>query len=266
MKDTLTGMFGPKRDWYVRIAICILAIIIVSLVGPFSTYERFGLGQRTLYWGALISGFLLPAHWIRVWVRHSIPGSTLRRDFRAVFAIGLCLAPVIWWVNRQLLGEIVAGWSAFFEHLVVIWLICLVPLLVRHFVLAPSETAAPVQPEPVAAQRLADTDAVIPLLRHLEPDMRGPIQRVSANDRQSQIYTEKGEASVRMRFADVLIQLDGASGMQVHRSHWLAFDAIDKLQQDGRRYVAKLRCGASVPVSPTYVSGLTDAGVTLSDG
>ncbi len=264
MKHVLAGIFLPSRDWHVRIAICILAIVIVSLVGPFSTYDRFGLGQRLLYWGALIGGFILPGQWIRMLVRHIVSGPALRRDLLAVFAVGICLAPVIWWVNWQLLGETVAGWVAFAEHVVLIWLICFLPLVVRHLGLnVPNETE--VMPEIQAPDVATEASVEVPLLRLLEPDVRGAIRRVSANDRQSQVFTEKGETAVRMRFADVLIQLDGASGMQVHRSHWLAFDAIDRLQQDGRRYVAKLRCGGTVPVSPAYVPGLTDAGVRLSE-
>lgn len=265
MKDALAGILKSKREWHVRIAICILAIIIVSLVGPFSTYERFGLGQRLLYWGALIGGFLLPAHWIRTAIRRVTSGTALRRNLLAIFVVGICLAPVVWWVNWQLLGDTVAGWSAFIEHLVLIWLICFAPLLVRGYGTATPDEA-PVAPVVQAPEVATEAALQIPLLRHLEPDLRGPIQRVSANDRQSQVFTEKGETSVRMRFVDVLIQLDGASGMQVHRSHWVAFDAIEQLQQDGRRFVAKLRCGGKVPVSPAYVPGLTEAGVRLSEG
>lgn len=265
MKDTLAGILMFKREWHVRIALCILAIIIVSLVGPFSTYERFGLGQRLLYWGALIGGFFLPAHWIRTGVRRVASGPALRRNLLAIFVVGICLAPVVWWVNWQLLGDTVAGWNAFIEHLVLIWLICFAPLLVRGVGVATPDEAS-VAPAPQASEDGTETAPQIPLLRHLEPDLRGPIRRVSANDRQSQVFTDKGETSVRMRFSDVLIQLDGASGMQVHRSHWLAFDAIEQLQQDGRRFVAKLRCGGKVPVSPAHVPGLTKAGVRVSEG
>jgi hypothetical protein len=250
---------NTRQNWQIRIAVCILAILLFSLVGPYSTYERFSVPVRFAYWGALIGCFLLPAYWIGRVVRRSVSGSALQRDIVSVLASGTVVAPAIWGVNRVVLGPTLLGFGSLVEHLLLVWLICAIPVLVRHHMRAASGDAA----RPLdSVEEVSAPD--VPLLRHLEPEMRGAIRRVSASDRQSIIHTQKGEASLRMRFADALIQLEGASGMRVHRSHWVAFDAITRLEQDGRRYVATLSCGGTVPVSPAYLGELADAGIALA--
>lgn len=250
---------NSRQNWQIRIAVCVLAIFVFSLVGPYSTYERFPFGQRLLYWGALIAGFLLPAYWVRLFVQLVAFGSALQRDVLCLLVSGLILAPAIWLANRIFLGAATIGIGSLVEHLVLIWLFGAVPVLVRHFV----RNISMEQPAPFIAPDDSQAGSHVPLLRHLEPDMRGSINRVSASDRLSIIHTEKGAASLRMRFADALIQLEGAKGMRVHRSHWVAFGAIERLEQDGRRYVATLTGGETVPVSPAYVDDLADAGVQL---
>jgi DNA-binding LytR/AlgR family response regulator len=42
--------------------------------------------------------------------------------------------------------------------------------------------------------------------------------------------------------------------MQTHRSWWVAFDAIEKEQRDGRKNLLKLTNGTLVPVSKTYLN------------
>ncbi|WP_025896526.1 LytTR family DNA-binding domain-containing protein [Kordiimonas gwangyangensis] len=74
-------------------------------------------------------------------------------------------------------------------------------------------------------------------------------------------HTGKGDALIHMRLADALVELEGYAGMQVHRSHWVAFDAIERITKDGRRRFAALTTGASVPVSQTYYEQLKELGV-----
>ncbi|MBF9043273.1 hypothetical protein HKCCE4037_08045 [Rhodobacterales bacterium HKCCE4037] len=260
-----------RRNWLIRLSICVIAILVVSMVGPFSTFERFTLGQRFLYWSALILGSLMPAYWIRKTVRGLISGSEFLRDSCGAIAIGLGIGPVIWWLNIQLLNASLASWDYLVEHLLVVWLVCFVPVLIRLNYRMQAEMQAAVHPvtgpDVVApGPRQADVVEVQPLLRHVEPEKRGPIRRVSAAGHQLKIYTERGETSVRMRFSDALIQLGSADGVQVHRSHWVAKDEIERFEQSGRKYSVTLECGTSLPVSSTHAAELKQIGIPLQDG
>ncbi len=219
----------------------------------------------------MISGCLFPAYFIRKTVIGRATGSDLRRDILAALAIGIALAPVIWGGNLLLLTPNLAHWVFFVEHLVIIWAICFMPVLVRHYYRTATLVAEPVadmsDTEVIPADAANDpvpARNVVPLERHLNPDLEGPITRVSAADHQLRIFTDKGETRVRMRFSDALTELEGAPGMQVHRSHWVAYDSIEQLVPEGRRYAAQLLCGGMVPVSASKVPNLEAAGIKIA--
>ena len=40
-----------------------------------------------------------------------------------------------------------------------------------------------------------------------------------------------------------------SDGMRIHRSHWVAFDAVEALEREGAKLLVKMRGGAVLPVS-----------------
>ena len=101
-------------------------------------------------------------------------------------------------------------------------------------------------------------EAPAPLLPRLAlrlPDeCRGPVLRISGRDHYVDVTTACGEASLLMRFSDALAELEGVDGMQVHRSHWVAADAVIGGGREGGRVVLRLTDGGRVPVSRTYMA------------
>ena len=63
------------------------------------------------------------------------------------------------------------------------------------------------------------------------------------------VVTERGSGLVLYNMDDAVDALPADAGMQVHRSDWVAFDAIDRLQRRGRQGELILRDGERVPVS-----------------
>jgi DNA-binding LytR/AlgR family response regulator len=63
-----------------------------------------------------------------------------------------------------------------------------------------------------------------------------------------------------MRLGDAVAELEGIEGAQVHRSWWVARDAITDAQRGDGRATLKLRDGAEVPVSRTYARVLRESG------
>ena len=55
-----------------------------------------------------------------------------------------------------------------------------------------------------------------------------------------------------MRLSDAIDELDGIEGAQVHRSWWVARDAITEAVRGDGRATLTLKDGAEVPVSRTY--------------
>lgn len=64
--------------------------------------------------------------------------------------------------------------------------------------------------------------------------------------------TRNGSALILIRFRDALQELSDYEGMQVHRSWWVAQDAVSKLCRQGRKVELLMTDGTYIPVSAAY--------------
>jgi len=90
-------------------------------------------------------------------------------------------------------------------------------------------------------------------LDRLPLKLRGAeVWAVEAEDHYLRLHTSKGQDLILMRLSDAVAELEGIEGAQVHRSWWVARDAIaDAVRGDGRATLT-LKDGSEVPVSRTY--------------
>ncbi len=65
-------------------------------------------------------------------------------------------------------------------------------------------------------------------------------------------FTKDGNALTLMRFRDAMNEIAGISGIQVHRSYWVASAHIVKLSRTGRRLELIMSNDARIPVSSSY--------------
>ena len=73
--------------------------------------------------------------------------------------------------------------------------------------------------------------------------------------------TTKGDHLVLMRLGDAMREVGDTAGAQVHRSHWVAFDAVTACRRDGDRAILTLSDGSELPVSRANVGKIRDAGL-----
>ena len=81
------------------------------------------------------------------------------------------------------------------------------------------------------------------------PEKRGRVILLKSELHYLQVVTEKGSALILYNLGDAVDQLPRESGILVHRSYWVALDAIDDLVKRGRQGELKLHDGQRVPVS-----------------
>jgi DNA-binding LytR/AlgR family response regulator len=84
---------------------------------------------------------------------------------------------------------------------------------------------------------------------------------LQAEDHYVRVVTDKGNALVRYRFADALAEVRGLPGIQVHRSHWVAVRAVERVRTDAKGHRLVLNDGSEVPVSRSNVGVLKAAGL-----
>lgn len=91
------------------------------------------------------------------------------------------------------------------------------------------------------------------ILNELPLEKRGQLLALETQDHYLNVHTDKGQHLILMRLKDALALLQNHSGLQVHRSWWVAESAIKGNRKVGRKPVLTLLNGLEAPVSRTYL-------------
>lgn len=110
---------------------------------------------------------------------------------------------------------------------------------------------------PSVAQEVPPPGASI--LARIEPPLAGEVLWAEAQEHYVRLKTTQETRMVLQRFSDILHDLPAQSGIQVHRSHWVAFKAIAESFKDGSNLRLRLQSGEVVPVSRSYRSATEQA-------
>ena len=96
----------------------------------------------------------------------------------------------------------------------------------------------------------ATADGEQQLLSLLPPHIHGKIISVSAEDHYVNVETEAGSALVRGKFQAIVELLKESKGVVIHRSHWIALDAVESVERRTHGgMVAQLTNGSEFPVA-----------------
>lgn len=234
----------------------------LTVSGPFGTHEELPTPRRAAYWSGIVALSVTVGSIVRLMVEVRLERlPDLPRRLATAAAVALVLAPVLWAYSHSFPDArppTLAGFAGF------ILLVALGLQLIRWGVAHHIIRLGPIQ-TPRGRLRLEEPDAQTRLLQRLKPANRGGLRRVSARDHYLDVYTEKGRAELLLRFSDALAELDGIDGAQVHRSHWVAWDAVVAAEREGTRLFLKMIDGARVPVSRTFQDAVVARGFLPGD-
>lgn len=113
--------------------------------------------------------------------------------------------------------------------------------------------AAAAGPHAAGAAQPPDTRRTPAFLERLPRDLGGELIALQAQDHYLRVTTRAGSALVLYRFSDALRDMEGTAGIRVHRSHWVARSAVQRLVARGGRHSLLLTNGERIPVSRTYL-------------
>lgn len=239
-------------------ALIIIAIgAIIAMFGGFGTGD-LAFGQRLAYWvGGLLAAFivlqllLLAARQVvRALGLHpamaylfSIPALTVIVTMSiAMLAGGLETVTLGLFVQIGIVACII--WTVFFLMYLRPW---------NRFrrgdgVRAASTTAPGLRIDPAA-----DLAAMLP------PGF-GPIHALRVEDHYTIALSAEGQEMLLLPLRDAIAAMQGREGMQVHRSWWVAHDAVRTARKKGRNVELELVDGTRVPVSRANVAAAREAG------
>ncbi len=98
--------------------------------------------------------------------------------------------------------------------------------------------------------------------RHRQPSIEslipaeksGALVSMSSQDHYVEIVTDRGSHLERMTMKNAVELVPEASGLQVHRSHWVAYNSILELEKTAERHAVLLQNGVKIPVGKTKVA------------
>ncbi|MDQ7072027.1 MAG: LytTR family DNA-binding domain-containing protein [Rhodobacterales bacterium] len=219
------------------------SIVLLSLTGPFGTYEKLGLWERLVFWSIIIAGvgFFMHAAFSALFFSDrfkSVPAIVLLISGAMLAAIPG--AAVVVFVNLTFdTGEMPASsFPTVWSQVVVIGAI----IGLFDFGL--------IKPE----KEHEGSTAKARLFEKLPQDLQNAkIVSLSMQDHYAEVMTTEGPHLVLIRFSDALALLDETDGTQIHRSHWVASTYASRIHKSGRRYELELTDGRTLPVSASFL-------------
>ncbi len=248
---------SPRRRFYRKLALdlAIMAAIgvLMALIGPFGTFAQ-PLAPRLLTWLAYaFAGYALyrPIGWAvgRLHEHLALPNGALW--VVAVLVATVPMTAVVWGLPRA------HRWPRLDEALTLYGQVLVLGGAVSALLLALSHGRA----NSTGIAEAAPAAAPHPrFLDRLPPRLGTRLIALEMEDHYVRAHTALGSDLVLLRLRDAVIELEGMEGMQVHRSWWVARDAIEDARRDGRNLRLVLTGGLEAPVSRANVAALKEAG------
>lgn len=236
-------------------------VALFSVTAPYGT-DKIGFLPRLAFWlmlhAASWSVALLFAFSGEILLRHALKSMLIRMlvgSLVAALPIGLVVSLLaLAWFDQAI------TLSGYLREVASALPLCAIFCALSYMAMSgdPGLVAAAVDP-PATPSSPEMTDrpreaGQPPLLRRLSPQNRGRLQHISVEDHYSLVRTSVGSELILLRFSDAIQESQPAEGMQVHRSHWVARDFVEKPQSTDGRLCLLLKDGSEIPVSRSYAA------------
>ena len=254
---------GFKR----KVVLIASMVAIATVTGPFGTFDNMHLIQRFFYWAIAMTAVSacmivgiegmsrIPALKDRIFLQ-VLAGAILAGPFGALVINGLDV-----YFRGATISLYGLGFRWIFVSLVGIGVGLIErsirPMLLDDYKVAEAHAATPVTTTPAEGATPKHEPPLF--LRNLPESLGQSIISISTQDHYLDVVTQEGSDRILKRMSDAIAELNGYPGMQIHRSHWVALDAIVDLERDGRNVRVRLKNGEVLPVSRPNVEPLAMA-------
>lgn len=257
----LRATLADLRLWITFVAV----VVLFAFTGPFGTFERLDAATRLGYWLLLQtvawSICLVCIAGAKAMLQRHVP-APLPRMFVGALVASPLIGGGILAVNGLVLGDPYT-WAGLIEQVLTAFPVALLMCVFVWLSLGNSSDRTPGKLADAGPERSSEPGETAAgpragrssrLLERLEADMRAPLLHLAVEDHYVDVVTTRGRRLLLLRFADALAEIEPDEGMQVHRSHWVADRAVEKVTAGNGRLTILLSTGRRVPVSRPYVS------------
>ncbi len=245
----------PARAFVIAMAIS----IIVWFAGPLGTLESMGFWFRFVFWTGLILASVPFAYMVRVHATRRLPNLP---PFLLVLVISAGFSALY---SPVVLFFFLLSADVGVIHVIPMWKIWATTFLAAATVYTVRMLLFSDAQEPagkLSTERPSERQSDLPrLVRRMDDEVRGRLVSISVRDHYVDIRTEAGFASLLLRFSDAIAETEGVDGAKVHRSHWVAWDAVEAVDRIGTNVVLRTKHGDTIPVSRAHRKKLETRGL-----
>ena len=246
--------------------------VIVGYAGPFGTYLVLSVVPRMVFWAVIMAAAILCGTGVRAFVHGALGLRSFAVGSVLIAAIlALVLPPIVHLVLLVWVTNPAVTSPGIFEIAVFVFLTSLGVGAYRHATGLIPQTGRPLAmtapdaaPLAVLAPVRVASTALSHLVRRLPADVQGPLISIAVRDHYVDVTTRQGQASLLLRLSDAVREVSPDEGTRVHRSHWVAWDAIEAVEIRDAKMMLRLWGGRHVPVSRTYKTALEERGIGIT--
>lgn len=250
---------------FLRLGLPLGVGLVLGLIGPFGTYDTLPTGRRLAYWLAVVS-----ANWLLadVIVRRvgALAAEMLPVPRLFVPLSGACLAALpATGIVAMANGLSGIGWPANVTLLfgqVLLLLIAITLPVYSWEITRKTEDVAPDAPDaviPDMADAPPENGGLALFAARLSKPLEGRLLCLEMQDHYLVVHHTGGSAMILCRMEDAARELH-AHGRRVHRSWWVAADAVAGPERAGQRTFLRLTDDRRIPVGRSFKSELGQAG------
>jgi hypothetical protein len=263
MHFTLRETTDPGK-WSRELAMLLTIGAILGWLGPYGTYFCFGLPDRFAYW--ILRSLLVGLTCVMAFqlVAATGPAASWSPMKRAVVALIIASVPC------ALVGVALANVFhhpptspvevvSLYGRVAIVTGVVGIPLhLVRTRTARGSAVPSLERPGQMPVVTMPGGSSAF--LRRIPARLGTNLLYIEMEDHYLRIHTERGSSLLLFRLSDAVAELGPVIGLQVHRSYWVARQAVASVERDGYRVRLVLTTGVRIPVSRTYLPALREAG------
>jgi hypothetical protein len=238
---------------------------LLTVGGPLGTLHSCTFQHRFLFWSVVVIGMILLTTMVSAGINRLVRRPLMRRDVALVAGIvSLVLTlPIRSFAAGS--GDLSVGivTSRPTETLAFLFLTAMALSGFRHLMRMPDHVVIDrigaggtmaVETEAKPAQELPR------VVTRLEPRLQGELLALTGRDHYVDVLTRAGRGSILMRFSDAMSEAGMVPGTQIHRSHWVAWSAIDGVEREGAKVFVRV-ADERFPVSRSFRNALAARGL-----
>ena len=244
-----TGLQFAMREWQahmvlpVRLASLLGASVVLAMMGPFGTEEAMRLVPRFGYWLCIVMVCYSIGY-----ACHEIAARQASRLIARILIAAPSTALGVLLFILLLNGLTIGFWANGIDLALIagnVFVISSIITIVFH----------------IADHAQHETVVPPPILERLPYNLRDQLVAISVEDHYVRVYTTKGNEMILMRLSDAIKEVGTTTGLQVHRSHWVALDAVAAVKRKGNGAVLSMSNEIEVPVSRSNMPAIQNAGL-----